>query len=87
MRNAGGLPRSAPTRTLYFVLWIPGLIANLVFWQAARSDEQLSGRTPEGKGCLTTLLAVFVVLPVLATGGVFLLFTLMVLGAGLSGTS
>jgi hypothetical protein len=63
------------TLVLYFVCWLPGLIANLVYWNEAKKTEQLIGRAPEGKGCLTTMLVVFIVVPValfflfLVTGG------------------
>jgi hypothetical protein len=51
---------------LYFVLWLPGLIANIVYGLNARRDERLIGRAPDGKGCLVAMLWVFVVLPVVA---------------------
>jgi hypothetical protein len=50
---------------LYFVMWLPGFIANIVFYMQASSDERLIGRPPEGKGCLTGLLIFGIVLPVL----------------------
>lgn len=62
------------TLVLYFVFWLPGLIANIVYWNDARKTEQLIGRAPEGKGCLTALLVVFIILPVA------LFFLLMVFG-------
>ncbi len=52
------------TMVLYLVLWLPGLIANIVFWQEASRTERLIGRSPEGKGCLLALFIVFVLLPV-----------------------
>ncbi len=51
---------------LYFVMYIPGLIANIVFYLQASSDEQLVGRPPEGKGCLLGLLILGVIVPVVA---------------------
>ncbi len=50
------------TLVLYCVLWLPGLIANIVYWLEARKTEQLIGRTPEGKGCLTAMLVMSVAL-------------------------
>lgn len=44
------------TLVLYFVLYIPGLIANIVFWNEARNVQARTGRAPEGKGCLTAML-------------------------------
>ncbi len=51
------------TLVLYFVLWIPGLIANLVYYNQAKSDMALTGHEPEGYGCLKSLLIVFIVVP------------------------
>lgn len=53
------------TLVLYFVFWIPGLIANIVYLNEANNVQRVSGRAPEGKGCLIAMLVVFVVLPVL----------------------
>lgn len=52
------------TLVLYFVLWIPGLIANLVYYNQAKSDMALTGHQPEGMGCLQAMLIVFIALPV-----------------------
>ncbi len=53
------------TMVLYLVLWLPGLIANIIYWQSASRDQQLSGHAPEGKGCLLALFFVFTALPLL----------------------
>jgi len=45
------------TLVLYFVLWLPGLVANLVYLQAANRDEALLGHEPEGLTFLNVLLA------------------------------
>ncbi len=69
------------TMVLYLVLWLPGLVANIIYWQAASRDERLAGRPPEGKGCLLALFIVFTVLPLVlvcvgaALFGVFGTFT------------
>ncbi len=47
------------TLVLYFFFWIPGLIANIVYFNEARSIQARTGREPEGKGCLLALLIVF----------------------------
>jgi hypothetical protein len=69
------------TLVLYFVFWLPGLIANLVYYFAARSDEQASGVQPQGSGCLTALFVFFVGLPI---AGVAALIFLPVIGTTLS---
>ena len=64
-RAAAGRSYTTPaiiTLVLYCVLWLPGLIANIVYWLEARKTEQLIGRAPEGKGCLTAMLVVSVAL-------------------------
>ena len=53
------------TLVLYWILWIPGLIANLIFWNEANNVERVTGKAPEGKGCLVALFIVFTVLPIL----------------------
>jgi hypothetical protein len=53
------------TMVLYLVLWIPGLIANIIYWQAASRDERTTGHAPEGKGCLLALFVVFTFLPLI----------------------
>lgn len=65
------------TLVLYFVLWIPGLIANLVYWNSARQAEMLTGQAPEGKGCLTALLWVFIIIPLIGIA-LFVVFGLLV---------
>ena len=51
---------------LYFVMWLPGIIANVVFYLQASNDEKLIGRAPEGKGCLVALLIFGIILPVIS---------------------
>lgn len=43
---------------LYFVLYIPGLIANIVWWSQANNTKNITGRSPQGMGCLTAMLIV-----------------------------
>lgn len=54
------------TLGLYFVLWLPGLIANLIYLAAAGADKRASGEVPQGRGCLFALFGWFVVLPLVA---------------------
>ena len=61
------------TLALYFVLWVPGLVANIVYLVASREDRRQSGVTPQGQGCLWALLLVFGLVPLL---GVCLLVSL-----------
>jgi hypothetical protein len=68
------------TLVLYFVLWIPGLIANIVYLNAANEDRHMSGIEPQGRGCLIVLLGVFIGLPLLAVAGCV---GLTALGAGI----
>lgn len=73
------------TLVLYFVLWIPGLIANIVYLMAANDDRRTSGMEPQGRGCLVALLAVFILVPILGCVGFFGLSALMVgIGAAVS---
>jgi hypothetical protein len=72
-RRAGAATRSFTTPAiitlvLYFVLWIPGFIANIVYWREANNVQKVTGYAPEGKDCLVALLWVFVVLPIV--GGI-----------------
>lgn len=56
------------TLILYFVCWLPGIIANIIYYLQAQNDEALIGRSPQGKGCLLWLLIVmnaFIILGVL----------------------
>jgi hypothetical protein len=65
---------------LYAVLYVPGLIANIVFYLQASNDEKLLGRPPEGKGCLLALLIVFIALPII--GGCVLVFFMFAAAIG-----
>ena len=85
--------RAAATRTyvtpavitlvLYFVFWLPGLVANIVYYMQASNDQALVGRAPEGKGCLVALLVLFVGIPVLVIA-FFVVFA--ILGSVLTAT-
>ncbi len=47
------------TLVLYFVLWVPGFIANIVYLVEANKVQKLTGEEPEGKGCLLAMLVLF----------------------------
>jgi hypothetical protein len=53
------------TMVLYIVLWLPGLIANILYLNEAKGVQRRTGREPEGMGCLWALLIVFTILPIL----------------------
>jgi hypothetical protein len=48
---------------LYCTLWLPGLIANIVYLVEARKARTLTEATPQGYGCLWALLLVAGILP------------------------
>lgn len=58
---------------LYFPFFLPGLIANIIWWNQARSLEAATGIAPRGKGCLTVLLVCAVIMMLLSVGvaGIF----------------
>ncbi len=62
------------TFLLYLLLWVPGVIANYHFWKQANKVENLTGVAPPGKGCLTAMLVITVILFVL---GMFLLLSIL----------
>jgi hypothetical protein len=41
---------------LYLLMWLPGLIVNVITLNQAKKEEKRTGRKPEGKGCLSTML-------------------------------
>lgn len=53
---------------LYFPFFLPGLIANIIWWNQARSLEAATGIAPRGKGCLTGMLICAVILMLLSVG-------------------
>ncbi len=61
------------TMILYCVFWLPGAIANIAYWQAASMDEHIAGTAPHGKGCLSVMLWLFVIIPVGLVGTLFLI--------------
>lgn len=52
------------TMLLYFVFWLPGLIANVLFLMDARRMQRIAGQSLSGVGCLWILLAIQII-PVL----------------------
>ena len=43
------------TMVLYFLLWIPGLIANILFYKEAKEIKRVTGHAPQGMGCLSVM--------------------------------
>jgi predicted Ser/Thr protein kinase len=62
----------------YFFFWIPGLILNAYFLDAARRVTRETGREPAGLGALRALLILFVYVPLTLLG---VLTMLIVVGA------
>jgi hypothetical protein len=55
--------RAVITAVLYWFFWLPGFIANLVWYFEARGIERDTGQAPSGKGCLLAMLFLFCLLP------------------------
>lgn len=53
------------TLVLYWVGYLPGLLVNLWLWHQANEDQKANGIAPAGKGCLSSLLIIFAVLPLI----------------------
>jgi hypothetical protein len=51
------------TMVLYWLGYLPGLIANLLFLSSAKRDERVCGAPMAGKGCLTFLLVIHLIVP------------------------
>lgn len=66
------------TWLLYFLLYIPGLVMNIVYLNEARRTKRMTGQSPSGMGCLVSLLVVYVVLPVV---GILVFILLLAAGA------
>lgn len=60
------------TLVLYFVMWVPGFIANVLFYQEAKKDEALAGQSLPGVGCLRIMFFVGIAGLVLSLLGVVL---------------
>jgi hypothetical protein len=56
------------TLILYFPFFLPGLIANIIWWNQARSLQEATGIAPRGKGCLTAMLVCAVIMMLFSAG-------------------
>jgi hypothetical protein len=71
---------------LYWLGWIPGFIANILFYLEAKRTERAAGKRLPGTGCLAILLGLNVVLLVIALAlGALLLLSIRVNGRPLIG--
>ena len=66
------------TLFLYCTFYVPGLLANLMYFFSARADRDLTGIAPQGMGYLTVLLWCGIVPPVL----LFLLISALIASRG-----
>ncbi len=58
--------RAVAVLVLYWLFWIPGLVANLVFYYEAKRAERLAGQCLPGVGCLGIMLLLNLLLLVAA---------------------
>jgi hypothetical protein len=49
---------------LYWLLWLPGLVTNIMYLNEARRVKRITGRSPSGMGCLWVLL-IFAIAPLI----------------------
>lgn len=47
--------KAVATLVLYVVLWLPGLIANVLFLNEAKQAQRIAGQSLPGVACLTWL--------------------------------
>jgi len=57
----------------YFFFWVPGVILNLYFLDAAKTVKRETGREPAGLGALRALLILFVYVPLACLGALAML--------------
>lgn len=67
---------------LYWLLWLPGLIANYMFYSEAKRMERTAGQSLPGVGCLSIMLWLNIISVVL---GVMLFCILTAIGIGTGG--
>lgn len=48
--------KAVATLIIYCFLWLPGLIANVVFYREAKEASRRYGQTVPGSGCLVSML-------------------------------
>jgi hypothetical protein len=57
--------KAVATLVIYWMFWIPGFVANLLFLSEAKAAERRWGRSLPGVGFLTVLLQVQIILAIL----------------------
>ena len=71
---------------LYWVLWIPGFVANIVYYMDAKRTEAVAGQSLPGTGCLTVMLVLNVItLGLLILAGIVILLIIVVAAAATTG--
>jgi hypothetical protein len=58
------MPQAILTFILYWIVWVPGFIANLSSNGEAKAAERTAGNTLPGVGCLQVQFMLFGVLPI-----------------------
>lgn len=79
------------TFVLYWIAWIPGLIANVYYNGEAKAAEKVAGRSLPGVGCLQTQFILFTMIPLVLMGvaviGFLACSALGLLGIGIGAVS
>jgi hypothetical protein len=65
---------------LYMVLWLPGFVANILYYSDARRMERIAGYALPGSGCLTVMLWLNVASVVIGIVGACVVIVLGLLG-------
>jgi hypothetical protein len=63
---------------LYWVFWLPGLIANYLFYTEAKKMQKVAGQSLPGMGCLSLMLWINVLAIV---SGILLVFVSTIVSA------
>jgi hypothetical protein len=69
---------------LYLVLWLPGFIANILYYRDARQMERVAGHSLPGSGCLAVMLWLNVIGFIIGLIGTVIIIAIFGLGAILS---
>jgi hypothetical protein len=87
MQAFAGVPdfttKAVITAILYALLWLPGVVANILWWLEAHRVKKQSGIEPTGYGCLLWMFIIFVAIPSAIAG--ILLLLVLIAGISLTG--
>jgi hypothetical protein len=72
MQSKDFLPSAIITLVAYMVIWFVGLGFNIYYLRETKKLEEATGREQPNKGCLQALMWVYVYLPLIAVGFIFL---------------